>query len=83
MLVDDEGDEIASDDENEAAQAARATAAESDPYADVRIERQYILSLFSPRLTFPKISLRLSLLLRTCQTTLHYRNRSLQKHLPN
>lgn len=37
--MDEEGDEIASDDETEAAQAARASASEFDPYADIRIER--------------------------------------------
>ncbi|KUJ20573.1 uncharacterized protein LY89DRAFT_715948 [Mollisia scopiformis] len=39
VLVDEDGSEIASDDEGEVAQAARATAAEFDPYADVRIEQ--------------------------------------------
>ncbi|CZR61125.1 uncharacterized protein PAC_11021 [Phialocephala subalpina] len=38
VLVDEDGSEIASDDEGEAAQAARANAAEFDPYADVKIE---------------------------------------------
>ncbi|KAE8453745.1 hypothetical protein EG329_009256 [Mollisiaceae sp. DMI_Dod_QoI] len=38
ILVDEDGSEIASDDESEAAQAARTAAAEFDPYADVRIE---------------------------------------------
>ncbi|KAF8867254.1 hypothetical protein BDZ45DRAFT_734520 [Acephala macrosclerotiorum] len=38
VLVDEDGSEIASDDEGEAAQAARANAAGFDPYADVKIE---------------------------------------------
>jgi RXT2-like, N-terminal len=39
-LVDEDGYEVDSDDDDERAQAAIAAAAEFDPYADVRIERK-------------------------------------------
>ena len=39
-MVDEDGYEVDSDDDDERAQAAIAAAAESNPYADVRIERK-------------------------------------------
>jgi hypothetical protein len=38
--VDEDGYEVDSDDDDERAQAAMATATESNPYADIRIERK-------------------------------------------
>jgi hypothetical protein len=40
-LIDEDGYEVDSDDDDERAQAAIAAAAELDPYADVKIERTF------------------------------------------
>jgi len=51
LLVDEDGYEVDSDDDDERAEAAIASAAEFDPYSDVKIERMEIYLRGVPVLT--------------------------------